>query len=58
MPNKPKTPLRSIRISDELWEAAQQNAAAEGRTVSEVVREALERYNARRSATNRATKAQ
>ena len=46
VPNKPKTPLRSVRITDELWEATQKSAAAEGRTVSEVVRQALERYNA------------
>lgn len=49
MPNQPKTPLRSVRIADELWHAAQQKAEAEGRTVSDVVREALEKYVARKS---------
>lgn len=35
---------RGIRIPDELWSAAVAKAAAEGVYVSEVVREALERY--------------
>jgi predicted DNA-binding protein len=43
-PNQPKTPLRSFRISDELYEAAQARAAEEGETVSDVVRRALEEY--------------
>jgi hypothetical protein len=44
VPNKPKTPLRSFRIGDELYEAAQAKAADRGETVSDVVRRALERY--------------
>jgi predicted DNA binding CopG/RHH family protein len=44
VPNQPKTPLRNVRISDELWNAAKQKAAEEGRTVSDVVRELLQRY--------------
>lgn len=44
MPNKPKTPLRSFRIPDDTYEAAQRKAAARGETVSDVVRRALERY--------------
>ncbi|ANP74540.1 hypothetical protein [Cryobacterium arcticum] len=44
MPNKPKTPLRAIRISDEVWVAAQERALEDGRTVSDVVREALVKY--------------
>lgn len=39
-----KTPLRNVRIPDELWDAARQRAEAEGRHVSDVVREALHRY--------------
>lgn len=35
------TPLRNIRVSDELWQQAQQAAAAEGRTVTSVVLDAL-----------------
>lgn len=44
VPNKPKTPLRSFRISDELYAAAQAKAADRGESVSDVVRRALERY--------------
>jgi antitoxin component of RelBE/YafQ-DinJ toxin-antitoxin module len=36
--------LRAIRVDDELWQAAQVKADAEGRTVSEVIRELLERW--------------
>lgn len=44
MPNKPKTPLRAVRISDELWQAAQAKAAEKGETVTDVLRRSLERY--------------
>lgn len=44
MPNQPKTPLRNVRVSNELWEAALVKAEDRGETVSEVVRRALERY--------------
>lgn len=46
MPNKPRAenPARPIRVEDELWAAAKAAAAADGTTVSEVVREALRRY--------------
>lgn len=44
MPNAPKTPLRSIRIADELWQAVHDKAQREGVTVSDVIRCALERY--------------
>lgn len=44
MPNQPKTPMRSFRIPDDLYEAAQRKARDEGRTVTDVVREALETY--------------
>lgn len=44
MPNQPRTPIRGIRIPNELWEAAQQVAADRGETVSDEVRRALERY--------------
>lgn len=35
------TTLRNVRIADELWTSAQKKAAAEGVTVSEVVRDLL-----------------
>lgn len=44
MPNAPKTPTRTIRVSDELWRAVQKKAAAERITVTSVIIEALELY--------------
>lgn len=38
------TTLRNVRIDDDLWTAAQDKAASEGRNVSEVVRELLSTY--------------
>lgn len=44
VPNKPKTPLKSFRIPQELYQDAQRIAAERGESVSDVVRAALERY--------------
>jgi len=44
VPNKPKTPNRAIRVDTDLWRAAQQKAAAEGRTVTGVIVAYLKRY--------------
>ena len=44
MPNAPRTPLKSFRIPEDLYREAQQLAADEGQSVSDVVRKALERY--------------
>jgi hypothetical protein len=46
MPNQPRpgTRAHNIRITDELWEAAQKKAEERGETVSEAVRKFLERY--------------
>ncbi|MBC7594539.1 MAG: ribbon-helix-helix protein, CopG family [Kineosporiaceae bacterium] len=44
MPNQPKTPTRVFRIDDALYSAAKSKAESEGRTLSEVVREALTLY--------------
>lgn len=46
MPGVPEnpTPLRAVRISDDLWIAAKRVAADRDETVSEVIRRALERY--------------
>lgn len=44
MPNAPKTPTRTIRVSDELWTAVQAKAAAEQVTVTSVIIKALEKY--------------
>lgn len=39
-----KTPLRNIRVADELWKAAQAKAKAEGRTLTAVLVAYLRRY--------------
>jgi len=44
MPNAPKTPTRTIRVTDELWKAAQKKAADEGVTITSVIINALESY--------------
>jgi hypothetical protein len=44
MPNQPKTPIRSVRIPDEEWRAAQARAAERGETVTDLIRRALRRY--------------
>jgi hypothetical protein len=44
VPNQPKTPLRTIRVPDELWRKALKLAAKNGETVSEVIRRALIEY--------------
>lgn len=38
------TPLRSVRIPDDVWQAAQSKAEREGTTVTAVVLAALQRY--------------
>lgn len=44
MPNSPKTPTRTIRVSDELWAAVKEKAALDNRTVTDVIIEALKEY--------------
>jgi predicted HicB family RNase H-like nuclease len=44
LPNQPKTPNRTVRIDDELWTAARLAAEANGESVTDVVRRALQRY--------------
>ena len=39
-----KTPLRSVRVPDDIWHAAQERADAEGQTVTAVIVAALRRY--------------
>lgn len=38
------TPPRSVRVPDDVWEAAKLKAESEGRTVSDVIVSALMRY--------------
>lgn len=44
MPNAPKTPTRTIRVSDELWKSVQDAAAAQDITVTSVVIDALKAF--------------
>lgn len=44
MPNAPKTPTRTIRVSNELWGAVKEKAALDNRTVTDVIIEALKDY--------------
>jgi predicted HicB family RNase H-like nuclease len=43
-----KTPLRNIRVPDDLWQAAKEEAAAEGRSLTDVILGDLHRYVTRR----------
>ena len=44
VPNQPATPLRSVRIPDDLWQLALEVAEKNGETVSDVIRRALVEY--------------
>jgi len=44
MPNQPKTPHFTFRIPADVQRRAREKAAREGRTLSDVVRELLEKY--------------
>lgn len=44
VPNQPKTPVRSFRVDDEVYDAAKAKADREGESLSEVVRRLLEEY--------------
>ena len=41
MPNQPKTPHRSVRLNDDIWENLQAIATQTGLSVSDVIRLAL-----------------
>jgi predicted transcriptional regulator len=51
------TPIRRLRMEDELWNAAERVAADLDRSVSWVMRKALEEYIERHRAAKRAAKA-
>lgn len=44
MPNQPKTPIRSIRVPDDIWLPARALAAELGDTLTDVIRKALAAY--------------
>ncbi len=43
-PNQPKTPKRSVRVPDELWQAVKVKAKQRGETITDVIVRALKRY--------------
>ena len=43
-PNQPATPNRTIRVPDEVWEAARRVAQDRGETLTAVIVRALVRY--------------
>lgn len=47
VPNQPKTPQRSFRIPNDVYDAAKVKAAAKGETVTDVVVRALKRYGSK-----------
>ena len=44
VPNQPATPNRTIRVPDEVWEAARRKAQDRGETITAVIIRALIRY--------------
>jgi antitoxin component of RelBE/YafQ-DinJ toxin-antitoxin module len=49
LPNTPGTPRRTIRVSDDLWEAAQATADEFGENLSDEIRKFLERYTRKKA---------
>jgi len=52
VPNVERTPRRTVRVPDELWQAAQRVAAARDESVTDVVNRALEAYVRRHAASS------
>lgn len=48
VPNKPRTPVTGFRIPEDLKARCTAKAKAEGKTLTDVVIEALERYDRRK----------
>lgn len=44
MPNSPKTPTRTVRVPDALWDAAKTKTSEDGITITKVILDALEAY--------------
>lgn len=44
VPNQPKTPHRSVRVPDAIWDKALKKASKRDETLSDVIRKALEAY--------------
>lgn len=52
VPNKPKTPITGFRIPEDVKAAAVERAAAEGKTLTDVVVEHLRKYGRGRPKTS------
>jgi hypothetical protein len=50
------TPLRSIRIPDEIWDPALEATMREGTTITEIVKRALDEYAKAHPAPRKGTK--
>lgn len=48
VPNKPKTPITGFRIPEDLKARCVDKAKAEGKTLTDIVVEALKRYDRRK----------
>ena len=44
VPNQPKTPMRSLRVPDDLWGPAMAEAKRRGETLTDAIRRALREY--------------
>ncbi|WP_082748397.1 YlcI/YnfO family protein [Nocardioides jensenii] len=44
MPNQPATPVRSVRVPDELWDQVKRRADDEGKSLTQVVLDALRQH--------------
>lgn len=44
MPDQPKTPKRSVRISEDLWRAVMTIAHGRGETITDVIVRSLKNY--------------
>ena len=44
MPNQPKTPNHTVRVDQDLWDAALRKAHDQGETLTDVIVRALKRY--------------
>jgi predicted HicB family RNase H-like nuclease len=43
-PKTGETPIRGVRVPDERWKQAKEKAEAEGKSVTDVVNDCLEKY--------------
>ena len=44
MPNQPKTPTHSVRVPQDVWDAAQERAKSRGETLTDAINRFLKRY--------------